>query len=1743
MAGRHELTETALQSDGPHPSGDRESVSQPSLTPGTRIDQFAIVKLIGRGGMGEVYLARDTQLHRKAALKVVRHGFFESDDARKRFVAEVRTTARFNHPHIVTVYGAGLFHERPYVALEYLDGQDLGERGGEELPSLAEVVHLSLAAAEALNEAHAAGVLHRDLKPENIVVGRDGRVRVVDFGLAKTVSRTRDDDGDVKLTRATRRAGTPVYMSPEQWLEAPLSGATDIWSLGVVIYELCTGSRPFDAETLVQQATLVCGPAEAPRVDSVPRDFAQLIADCLEKDPTRRPSAREVATRLRAQQDVLHKSERRGDKSPFRGLLAFSEDDADLFFGRDHAIGALVERSRHTPVLPIVGPSGTGKSSFVLAGVIPRLREFGSWTVIVMRPGSHPFQTLAGQLLQAERQVGRAPTTSHEDAAVSCRVDETDVLAAQLTAQPQQLSTKLRELAQPHGVRVVLFVDQLEELFTLVDDVETRESFLRAICGAADHPADPVRVVLTMRDDFFGRIAMSSGARGAFDSVTVLQRLERGALAESLTKPLELVGYRFEDEATVEDMVDAVHGEQTGLPLLQFTAQLLWEQRDREAKLLLRSSFQAIGGVTGALASHADGVLETLSAPQQRIARQTLLRLVTSERTRRVTTKDRVLDGLGPQGLVVLDRLIEARLLAVHKETSDASASLELAHESLIACWGTLRRWLDEAREDIAQLEDIDHAAELWERRGRPRDALWLGDALREGVRWSGRATTAIPERVASFLAASQHEQDRQTRTRKRRIVVAIGVLAAIATAAVVVAFTVAEQEREAQQLRADAETREALMKASQADTLLEAAYGALSAQRPLEARAKLRMALEAHDSVPGRSLWWRLTREPLSWQLTLPSTGYGIDFSPNGLTLAVSTQDGLVLIIDAATAQVLKLLPVPDQALDVRFSGDGQRLAAVTWGGEFYLWRVEDGSLVAKSDRHTAALTRIGRSLDGRYFVTSGYRGDIRVWNAEDGTVAMSLGDGASAYATCAIHGDTIAFATRSRGVWLTNWRGGAQPRVLDERSGMRHVEFAPDGRRLLGAGTDGLVYLWAMPSGKLERVLDGHARKPVRRATFNHDGSRVASGGEDGTVNLWDARSGRLVQQIERVDANIDPMRFDPTGQWLAFGTSKGVIKLLSVATTASTDDASGRAVAGHTGPVHGVAFSPDGLRIATSGNDNRVLVWNARLGTVEHALRGHTQLPHKTAFAPDGTTLASASNDRTIRLWNTRDGTEQRLLGGQSSGANTVSFSPDGRLMASGGIDGAVWFHDTTTWARRDAYPIHSNAVTGVRFFPDGDRVVSAGRDGAVRVVDVATGHVVQQFDRPTRVLGVALSPAGTTLAIGTADGATLQPLDGGDARPLGPPVRTLDLDYAPDGESVSLPGADGAIRVVTLADNNVRELSGHDGEVNAVAYDRSGTHLASVADDATVRVWDPATGRALWRAPALLADPPRLLSQRGWQALGGAALPTETALTSFVATHGAHAVQSDDRKWVCVRDFDGEVTIWSVDDDRKASTLAAAQQLIALPNGCAAATPERVTVKLGDQDPFTLDVANTTALGSGEGWLLVAADRQVLTFDLSSRTERRRQTVIAEVAALARIDGRVVVGYESGTIGLLGGQSGAFEQAPGTPATRIVAGPGGSVIVGFGTGAVVWWELHSGRLLGRADLHGAVVHTLMEDDQLYVASELGSYLHWDLGVVSRERCELLRHIWEDVPVTWHTGRPVRTPPPEAHECNAP
>ena len=803
------------------------SVDTVKLAPGVRIEQYELIRELGRGGMGQVFLARDNKLGRRVAIK-----FLISGQKRfgERFRIEARATAQCSHEHIVTLYEIDEYVGLPYMVLEYVEGTTLARMMENRRLPVARTVELIMPVVRALAHAHAANIVHRDLKPENIIVTAAGTVKVLDFGVAKLFASSQPTErrrhpptpGDIEATRAGSMVGTLPYMSPEQLGTDEVDHRSDLWAIGIILYEMLAGEHPLAPVTqgrLFGAAAALDEPMRRLDVPGLPDRIVHIVARCLAKRKADRyASAAELCADLEPLLPGRTGRSLGGDESPYPGLTAFQEADANRFFGRKQDIAALVAKLREQPLVGVIGPSGVGKSSFVRAGVVPALKTSGEpWEILVVRPGRYPLAALASTLEQMRE-------TRDSDPLIA------DDITFLLRREPGTFGARLRARARRKRSQIVVFVDQHEELYTLVADAEERLAFTACLAGAADDPSGPVRVIVAMRSDFLDRAAEDRRFVEEL-SLLFLQPPSRAGLEEALVQPLEMVGYSFE-AGVVEAMLAALATTPGALPLLQFTAAKLWDARDRQRRVLARDSYDAMGGVAGALASHADEVLAGLAAPDRQLARAIFQRLVTPERTRAIVDTNELRD-VAPDVDRVIGALVAARLLLV--QSREEGAAVEIVHESLIKSWPQLQRWLDENHEDAAYLAQIRAAAKQWDAKGRPQGLLWRNEAMEEARLWRARYRGELPAREQDFIAAVIALGTRAARVKRRLVIAGFVVLGALVAAASTGMLLIRDAEQAARQAEREAVERARMESEAKAEAERQAVLAKQAERRAVE--------------------------------------------------------------------------------------------------------------------------------------------------------------------------------------------------------------------------------------------------------------------------------------------------------------------------------------------------------------------------------------------------------------------------------------------------------------------------------------------------------------------------------------------------------------------------------------------------------------------------------------------------------------------------------------------------------------------------------------------------------------------------------------------------------------------------------------------------------------------------------------------------------------------------------------------
>jgi WD40 repeat protein len=748
------------------------------------VGPYRVESLLGAGGMGRVYLAH-TPAGSSVAVKVVHQEYAADRAFRRRFEQELAAAKRVQGLYTAPVVDADVDAAEPWLATAYVPGPSLQHAVSEDGPLPVDAA-LSLTAkvAEALQSIHAAGVIHRDLKPSNVILTPDGP-KVIDFGIARAADLTSITDTDSK-------PGTPAYMAPEHILGQTLTPAADVFALGVLANFAATGKLAFGSNNQGVSYRIL---ELAPDLDDCPEPLRGIVAACLDKDAQRRLTPREVIARCRnatagdplappATEPEVALGES-GEICPYRGLEPFDEEHAFWFRGRESLTDRLLDVVGRRPMVVVTGPSGSGKSSVVRAGLIPAVRGRGTDVAVFrMLSGEPPATSLARALLPVlEPELGE-----------QALLTEAESLAARLsTARAQTLpwlAERLLAKAGPGGLLV--FVDQFEEAGAeRPDDALDLFELLLDLAGAAKRHRDgspALAVVVTLRPGSLEGLVTDRTADSVADGVVFVPPMTRAQLTEAVSPD----GVAFEP-GLVERILDDAGTEPGTLPLVEFALARLWD--NRRAGKLTHEAYAELGGVAGALAGFAEGLYGRLTTAEQAAARRLLVGMARPEDDggflRRPLWRSDVDDELRP----ILGTLATARLVVVGR-TADGTEIIELAHQALLDRWPRLGAWLAEERDFLSWREQLRVGRARWLADNRDPGGLLRGAALARAEDWV-RGDVDLSDDEREYIRASQARERRRLRV-LRTVIVVISVLALVAGGLAVWAAT-ANQESQRQ--------------------------------------------------------------------------------------------------------------------------------------------------------------------------------------------------------------------------------------------------------------------------------------------------------------------------------------------------------------------------------------------------------------------------------------------------------------------------------------------------------------------------------------------------------------------------------------------------------------------------------------------------------------------------------------------------------------------------------------------------------------------------------------------------------------------------------------------------------------------------------------------------------------------------------------------------------------------------------
>jgi WD40 repeat protein len=1097
-------------------------------------------------------------------------------------------------------------------------------------------------------------------------------------------------------------------------------------------------------------------------------------------------------------------------RNPYRGLEAFEQADSDDFYGRERSVAEMVAVLRHEPLLIVVGPSGIGKSSAVKAGLVPVLTTGAipgsdSWLVTEMVPGRDPFELLATAL---DRIASR---------------DAPDVVAG-LVSGDHTLGEVLDELAPGHaGVLVV--IDQLEELFTQTFDELERRAFVRMLVDVANTPGSAVRVVCTLRADYFDRPLAHPGFDDAIHGRTVaLGAMSPDELADAVRLPASAVGVEVEPQV-VDRIVAEAELHPGALPLVQHTLSELF--RTRSTNSITVADLDALGGVFGAIGRRAEQIYTSFDDRCRTAGEVVFLRLVSvtedsGDTRRRVRRTELEQTGIGSDELDG-----HHRLLTFDRDPASRTPTVELAHEAILTDWERYARWVDDARDDLLARRRVEAATRDWIQAGRDSSFLYSGGRLELAQAWAGETRFQLGDDERRFLDESRAkvDRDRVARSRRRRVVVTVLALAAVV--AMVMAVIAFVQRQDADDQADETRSRELAGLATQAideDPERAILLGLAALERSDHTSPEVLSAL--HRATQSMRL---ISAEPDLMSTSLAQ-------SPDGSMLAADHLDGVgFVVIDTAS---------------------GNTIADITTEsplGEFALAFDPTGSTLA-----------------------------VGLLSEDESQPAVQLFDLVSGAPTTSLPGASGLYGQLqydSSGRWVAGLRGPLEPAewdavVWDTSAGGTPTEFGTASDLELVGTTSLAVLPW---SGDGLRVFDLSTGELVRQvATPNgveYWDVEVDQAGQlaalvsplAGRVDVIDFSTGEVRGTLSFREPNF--AQFSPDGSALAVAGSDSLVRLYDTDRFVETMRLSGTTG----GPFH-LLFAPDGSRLV-SARTGEIRTWDISPGGPSELGNFHVDggLLDRLAVAGDesvayATVHTNAGRISSVHHVDKASGADDEVLA-------DVRYYFSTRPLVS---------PDLSVMAAPDA-----NFVTSLVRLPDGPQT-PLGRCESVRAFDqtgrlaAVDGHLVceEVFGEPgtaSRIMD--LESGGTVLDLGDAVvyAAAFGP-PAGDGRPSWAivedrntiAVTLYDLTtgnvvgtYVPEADfAVSLAASPDGRRFALLMDSGrllafdpARIREGEDPS-DAIVFDvaahNAGSKAVAISESGLVATGSSADGVRVWSA---------------------------------------------------------------------------------------------------------------------------------------------------------------------------------------------------------------------------------------------------------------------------------------------------
>ncbi|MEH2253156.1 nSTAND1 domain-containing NTPase [Nostoc sp.] len=1083
-------------------------------------------------------------------------------------------------------------------------------------------------------------------------------------------------------------------------------------------------------------------------------------------------------------------------KNPYRGLSPFEEEHCNLFFGRNALTQKLYEFVISHTLTVVLGASGSGKSSLVKAGLIPKLRQCkdgNTWFILPpFRPGESPFKTLNNALALVNLPAIATPN---------------EVKFSALLTPAQSLAEWFKE---HHKANLVLVIDQFEELITLCRNDQERQQFLEALVGAIATYPHQLHLVLTLRSDFEPQFHNTVLQKDWQTARFVVPAMTREELRQAIEEPASARVMYFEPHELVDQLIDEVANMPGALPLLSFGLSelyLKYLKRQEDAKIggetidraITQADYEELGGVTRSLTQRADQEYETLVKQDPAYAQTiqyVMLRMVAvggELARRRVPLSELKYPEIeNIRVLEVIQRFAAARLLVSGIDV-DGNSYVEPAHDALIRGWQKLLIWKKEQQENLTLQRRLTPAAEEWDKKRETR-FLWNANPYLK----------VLQKQVLNSLHNNWLNQV-ETEFLQRSV----------------------KQKRWNICMRWGFVTGAFLLLSGA--TVIAIKNGMDAQNNSLESSSALAESL----FVSGKEL-----------NALVEATKTGYQLKKLEKTFLIKnffvTEDTKFRVL-TTLQQVVYGLRERNYWLDeggvptsVSFSPDGRMLVSTSIDKTIKLWRA-NGELIQTLPKQNSRVFSVSFSSNSQTLISASRREGVKFWQRQpDGSfsfqksilvqekmIGLSLSPKNKMIATASLNSENT--------IKLWSWDGKFLATFLGHTDPINDLNFSPDGQMLVSVSGDMTIKLWSLKKSKLYKNIQ--EKNKVVKVRFI-DNQTIVYALDDGTIKFRKV-SGESTNFQERHSGVIERLALSPDGKILASASVDRTVKLWSLK--------NGRllqTLKGHESAVTDVSFSPNSKMIVSASNDRSIRIW--KLDNQMPTIQGSS-----LSFSPDSQMIATGQGKK-IKLWYQNGKLQKVFPEGHRLPITKISFAPNGKLIASGSGDGIVklWYLDGRLFATLKG---HRNLVTSVSFSPSGKIIATASRDRTVKLWGL-DGTLLKTFNVGSVITSISFSPNGEIIAASCEDmtvklwhlddrlnETSLPPLTGHKAS-------VLDVSFSPNGKIIASASEDGNVILWHLNGQRIVVLHGHRDSIYRVKFSPSGQTLVSASRDNTIKLWN-------------------------------------------------------------------------------------------------------------------------------------------------------------------------------------------------------------------------------------------------------------------------------------------------------------